>query len=141
MTVVVLLLIALVVALIITAAVVYARPPAPGTGHVRRYRRRVRAAPRFRLERLSQHRYVLHNDGGTPAHDVSVDTGDLTVTEGETRLREFGPRHAEHYLLIQPMHGRVADIVVRWRLRPGDDDVQVTPLRLDIEAASEGQDA
>ncbi|WP_116952690.1 hypothetical protein [Jiangella endophytica] len=140
MTVVVL-LIALVVVFILTATLVFARQPASGTGRVRRYRRRVRAAPRFRLERRSQHRYVLRNDGGTPAYDVRLDTRDLTVTEGETHLREFGPRHAEHYLLIQPMHGRVTDLVVRWRTRPDDDDVQVTPLRLDIEAASEGQDA
>ncbi|SDU83228.1 hypothetical protein [Jiangella alkaliphila] len=140
MTVIVL-LIALVVALILTVTVVYARQPASGTGRVRRYRRRIRVAPLFRLERLSQHRYVLRNDGGTPAYDVQLDTGDLTVTEGETHLREFGPRHAEQLLLIQPMHGRVADLVVRWRARPGDDAVQVTPLPLDIEAASEGQDA
>jgi hypothetical protein len=39
------------------------------------------------------------------------------------------------------MYGRVADLVVRWRTRPGDDAVQVTPLPLDIEPASEGQDA
>lgn len=141
MTVAVLLIIALVVLLVLAATVVYARQPAAGTGRIARYRRRARSAPRFRLERLSQHRYVLRNDGGTPAYDVRLDTGDLTVTEGETHLREFGPRHAEHYLLIQPMHGRVTDIVVRWHPRPGDDDVQVTPLRLDIEAASEGQDA
>ncbi|RIQ11593.1 hypothetical protein [Jiangella rhizosphaerae] len=141
MTVVVVLLIALVVVLLLTVTVVYARQPVPGTGRVSRYRRRARAAPRFRLERLSQHRYVLHNDGGMPAHDVRLDTGDLTVTEGETHLREFGPRHAEHYLLIQPMYGRVSDLIVHWHLRPGDDAEQVTPLPLDIEAASEGQDA
>ncbi|SDS27437.1 hypothetical protein [Jiangella sp. DSM 45060] len=141
MTIAVLLIIAVVVVLVLAATVVYARQPASGTGRIARYRRRARSAPRFRLERLSQHRYVLRNDGGSPAYDVRLDTADLTVTEGETHLREFGPRHAEHYLLIQPMHGRVADIVVRWHIRPGDDDVQVTPLPLDIEAASEGQDA
>ncbi|PZF81711.1 hypothetical protein [Jiangella anatolica] len=138
---VVVLLIALAVVLVLTVTLLSTRPPAAGTGRLSRYRRRARQAPTFRLERVSQHRYVLHNDGGLPAYDVQLDTRDLTVTEGETSLREFRPRHAEQYLLIQPMHGRVTDLVVRWRIRPGSDDVQVTPLPLDIEAAPEGQDA
>lgn len=142
MVIVAVVLIALAVLFVVGLGVAVSRPPEPGTTRMARYRRRrVRMAPQFRLERLSQHRYVLHNDGGTAAHDVRIDTADLTITEGETHLREFDPGHAEHYMIIQPMHGHISELVVRWRLRHRGGAEQVSPLPLDIEAASEGQEA
>lgn len=143
MTVVVVII---VVAVLVVAALILVSARQAGIGAERpsrRYgrRRRVRQAPRFRLERLSQHRYVLHNDGATSAYDVRVDTKDLTVTEGETHMREFSAGHAQDYLLIQPMHGHVSELTVRWRTRPGADPEVVTELPLDTEVASEGQEA
>lgn len=142
MTVVVVLI---VVAVLVLAALVLVSARQAGIGAERpsRYgrRRRARMAPRFRLERVSQHRYVLHNEGASSAHDVRVDTKDLTVTEGETHMREFSAGHAQDYLLIQPMHGHVSELTVRWRSRPGTNDEVVTQLPLDIETAAEGQEA
>ncbi|MBB5790837.1 hypothetical protein [Jiangella mangrovi] len=142
MTVVVVLI---VVAVLILAALILISARQAGVGAQRpsRYgrRRRVRMAPRLRLERLSQHRYVLHNDGATAAFDVRVDTKDLTVTEGETHMREFSAGHARDFLLIQPMHGHVSELTVRWRSRPGADAEVVTELALDTEVTSEGQEA
>jgi hypothetical protein len=138
-------LVLIVVAVLVVAALILISARQAGIGAERpsRYgrRRRVRQAPRFRLERLSQHRYVLHNEGATAAHDVRVDTKDLTVTEGETHMREFSAGHAQDYLLIQPMHGHVSELTVRWRTRPGADPEVVTELPLDTEVASEGQEA
>ena len=142
MTVVVVLIVVAVLVLAVLI-LVSARRAGVAADRPSRYgrRRRVRMAPRFRLERVSQHRYVLHNDGATAAYDVRVDTKDLTVTEGETHMREFGAGHAQDYLLIQPMHGRVSELTVRWRSRPGADAEVVTELPLDTEVASEGQEA
>lgn len=144
MTVVVVLIVVAVLVLAVLI-LVSARQAGVGTETDRpsryRRRRRVRMAPRFRLERVSQHRYVLHNDGASAAYDVRVDTRDLTVTEGETHMREFGAGHAQDYLLIQPMHGRVTELTVRWRARPGAEPEVVAELPLDTEVASEGQEA
>jgi hypothetical protein len=97
------------------------------------------SAPRFRLDHVSTHRYVLRNDGGSTAYDVHVDTGQLVVQEGSVVFDEFPPRGAEKYLLIQPLHGRMSEITVRWRDRPGHPEQHADQLPLATRVTSPQQ--
>ncbi|WP_035812249.1 hypothetical protein [Jiangella gansuensis] len=130
--------IAFVALLVAVAAIRYARRTVDGPGRATRVRQRMRgrgrqrAGPRFRLERISRHRYVLHNDGAVSAYDVRLHTGDVMVHEGDTAFHELPPGHREEYVLIQPMHGPQEEISVSWRPSTSAAE-QITALPLTTE--------
>lgn len=87
--------------------------------------------PHFTFEQLSPHRYALRNDGNGTAYDVRLDTGELSVHEGSLTVDKFPPRHAEEYLLIQPLQNQVSQVDVTWYTsRDALAEAHVTPLPL-----------
>ena len=103
-----------------------------GTRSSRRSRSRGRSKqPHFTFEQLSPHRYALRNDGHSPAYDVRVDTGELSVHEGSLSIDEFPPGYVEEYLLIQPLQSQVSQINVTWYTsRDALAEAHVTPFPL-----------
>lgn len=88
--------------------------------------------PRFQLDHVSTHRYVLRNVGEGDAYAVRVETGELSVHEGSLKFTRFPPGHTEEYLMIQPLQGPEHEVVVTWHeQRDGTDDPHSTPLPLE----------
>lgn len=83
-----------------------------------------RAQAIFRLQHVSAHRYVLHNDGTAVARRVRIEPGEVVIQNGDLTFDSFQPGRTEEYLLFQPLQGRVNEIVITWQ----DDGFEVRRL-------------